>query len=269
MRETIFSLHRWTCRARDVRMAAAFLCAFLFAALPMAVQADTLGVAVAANLQFVFADLQAAFEQHSPHRLQPSFASSGKLVSQIMLGAPFDVFLSADMQFPLALEKAGFSATAPAVYARGVLVLWSAQARDLSAWQPLLSTPAIGRIAIANPETAPYGREALRALAFYGLDAGVKPKLVYAESVSQVNQYVHSGSVDAGFTAKSAVSSAAMRSAGSWITVPSGAYRPIDQGVVMTRHGAATHRAAAQAFLDFLRTAPARSILAAGGYAFP
>lgn len=236
---------------------------------PVASRADTLAVAVAANLQYVFTDLQAAFEHHGPHRLQPSFASSGKLVSQISLGAPFDVFLSADMQFPQALQKEGFSATVPTVYARGVLVLWSARSRDLNAWQDLLATPAIGRIAIANPETAPYGREALRALDFYRLTPRVKDKLVYAESVSQVNQYVHAGAVDIGFTAKSVVLSAALRGVGSWVNVPAAAYRPIDQGVVMTRYGAATHPKAAQAFLDFLGSSPARAILAAGGYALP
>lgn len=237
--------------------------------LPLVASADTLAVAVAANMQYAFADLQTAFEQHSVHRLQPSFASSGKLVSQITLGAPFDVFLSADMQFPQALQKAGFGATQPVVYARGVLVLWSARKQELGAWQALLAGPSVRRIAIANPETAPYGREALRVLDFYHLTRHVRDKLVTAESISQVNQYVRSETVDVGFTARSVVMSSAMHGAGSWIAIPTDAYRPIDQGMLITRHGASNHAQAARAFVDFLMSAPARALLATGGYAPP
>lgn len=243
--------------------------ACLIATVPITCRADTLAVAVAANMQSVFGDLQAAFERGSPHRLQPSFSSSGKLVSQITLGAPFDVFLSADMQFPKALQDAGFGASQPVVYARGVLVLWSTRQQDLGAWQSLLTGPAVQRIAVANPQTAPYGREAQHALDFYGLTNRIKDKLVFAESVSQVNQYVHSATVDVGFTSKSVVLSAAMRGAGSWVAIAPQAYQPIDQGVILTRHGASTHSMAAKAFMDFLVSAPARAVLAAGGYELP
>jgi molybdate transport system substrate-binding protein len=232
-------------------------------------QADTLAVAVAANLQTTFAELQSAFENQSGHKLQPSFNASGRLVTQITLGAPFDVFLSADMAFPQALQKAGFAATRPAVYANGVLVLWSAKTRVPADWQQWLAGSAVRRIAIANPETAPYGREALRTLEHYGLRTLLQPKLVFAESIAQTNQYVYAQTVDAGLTAKSVVLSAAMRGVGSWIEIPAEAYQPIAQGVVVTSRGQREHPRAAQQFVDFLLSAAGRAILARSGYGLP
>ena len=233
------------------------------------VHAETLSIAVAANLQFVFTELQSVFEHNSGHRLQPSFNSSGRLATQIQLGAPFDVFLSADMALPRQLQQAGFTAGAPAVYAKGVLVLWSLKPLNLKDWQRTLSSDAVKRIALANPATAPYGREALRALDFYNMQAAVQPKLVFAESIAQANQYIYSRAVDAGFTAKSVVLSAAMQDKGSWIEVPAAAYQPIAQGVVVTRHGAERHRLAASEFQEFLLSAPARAIFARDGYLLP
>ncbi len=234
-----------------------------------AARADTLPIAVAANMQFTFADLQAAFERQSGHKLQPSFGSSGKLVSQITLGAPFSVFLSADMAYPLALEKAGFSATPPVAYATGVLVLWSGRKRDLEQWQKALAGDQVRRIAVANPATAPYGKEALRALDFYGVRTALQPKLVYAESISQANQYIHSHAVDVGFTAKSVVVHESMRNVGSWIEIPTDSHEPIVQGAVITRHGLKTQPVLARQFMAFLTSAPARALLERNGYRVP
>lgn len=266
----------WKKRLMKFRQHHRRLVGVLLAILPLslsiaspAARADTLSVAVAANLQFVFSALQTAFEQKSGHRLQPSFNSSGRLATQIQLGAPFDVFLSADMGFPQQLYQAGFTTGAPVSYARGVLVLWSLKPLDLRQWQTSLSAPTVKRIAIANPTIAPYGREALRTLDFYGLRTALEPKLVYAESISQANQYIYSQAVDAGFTSKSVVLSAAMQGQGSWIEVPAAAYQPIAQGVVMTRYGEKTHPLAARQFHDFLLSPAAQAILARDGYLSP
>ena len=232
-------------------------------------RADTLAIGVAANLQFAFGALQAAFEKQSGHRLQPSFNSSGRLASQIQFGAPLDLFLSADMAFPEQLHQAGQTAGVPAVYAKGILVLWTRKPLDLAHWQRSLASPDVKRIALASPTAAPYGRQALRALAFYQLQASLQPKLVFAESISQVNQYVDSQTVDAGFTAKSVVVSAAMQGKGSWIEVPAEAYQPIAQGMVITRHGARHHPQAVQELHAFLLSAPARAIFASDGYLLP
>ena len=231
--------------------------------------ADTLSVAVAANVQYAFGELQSSFEKQSVHRLQPVFGSSGKLVTQITLGAPFDVFLSADTAYPAALQQAGFAAGAPVVYARGALVLWSLKAIDLSHWQATLASESVRRIALPNPAIAPYGREALRAIAAAGLTARLQPKLVIAESVSQANQYIHSQAVDAGFTARSVVQSQAMRGVGSWVAIKPDLYQPIAQAMVTTAHGARLHAQAAQQFSAFLLSPPAREILARNGYLAP
>ncbi len=232
-------------------------------------RADTLSIGVAANLQFVFGALQAAFEKQTGHRLQPSFNSSGRLATQIQLGAPLDLFLSADMAFPEQLHQSGQTAGAPAVYAKGILVLWTRKPLDLAHWQRSLASADVKRIALASPTAAPYGREALRALTFYQLQASLQPKLVFAESISQVNQYVDSQAVDAGFTAKSVVVSAAMQGKGRWIEVPAEAYQPIAQGMVITRHGDRHHREAVRQLHAFLLSAPARAIFASDGYQLP
>lgn len=231
--------------------------------------ADTLAIGVAANLQFVFGALQSAFENQTGHRLQPSFNSSGRLATQIQLGAPFDLFLSADTAFPAQLQQAGHTAGAPAVYAKGVLVLWTLKPLDLVQWQRSLASDDVKRIALANPGTAPYGREALRVLDFYGLRPALQSKLVFAESISQTNQYIHSQAVDAGFTAKSVVLSPAMQGKGRWIEVPAEAFQPIAQAMVITRYGASHHPRAVRQLHDFLLSAPARAIFAGDGYQLP
>jgi molybdate transport system substrate-binding protein len=133
-------------------------------------QAATVSVAVAANVQFVFDDLKAAFKQESGHDLRASVNSSGKLTTQIMNGAPFHVFLSADTEFPEKLVKEGFAANAPRVYVYGALVLWSTKLNNISDWQTALQQASVSKIAVANPKTAPYGRETMRVLAAAGLD---------------------------------------------------------------------------------------------------
>lgn len=231
--------------------------------------AQTLSVAVAANMQYVFDDIKAEFKKESGHEVQAVLNSSGKFVTQIMNGAPFDVFLSADMEYPEYLHAHGFAIAAPKVYAYGVLVLWTTKNLDLSQWQTLLARDGINKIALANPKTAPYGREAMRALSYYKLDSKVQAKLVFGESISQTNQYIHSGVADLGFTAKSVVSSAEMQGQGHWIELPPASYQAIAQGAVILMHGKQTNGALAQQFFDFLSSAKARAILERNGYKLP
>ncbi|MFZ6819906.1 molybdate ABC transporter substrate-binding protein [Undibacterium sp. Ji22W] len=232
-------------------------------------RADTLSVAVAANVQFAFNDLKEEFKKQTGHDLKGVFNSSGKFVSQIANGAPFDVFMSADMDFPNHLHQQGFSASVPKIYAYGSLVLWTTKNLDLQSWQRLLRSEKIQKIAVANPKTAPYGKETIRALKFYKLDAAIESRLVYAESISQVNQYVHSGVVDLGFTAKSVVVSAEMQGRGLWIELPVDSYTPIAQGVIVLKHGLENAPQASQQFYDFLSSAKAKAILQKNGYAVP
>jgi molybdate transport system substrate-binding protein len=232
-------------------------------------KADTLSVAVAANVQFAFDDLKDEFKKQTGHELKGVFNSSGKFVSQITNGAPFDVFMSADMEYPNVLYQRGFSNAAPKIYAYGSLVLWTNKNMNLQSWQSLLQSDKIRKIAIANPKTAPYGRETIRALKHFKLDARLESRLVYAESISQVNQYVYSGLVDIGFTAKSVVVSTEMQATGQWIDLPLESYTPIAQGVIILKHGRENSPKLAQQFYDFLSTAEAKAIFQKNGYTIP
>lgn len=248
------------------------LASLLVSLLPLAsssVFADTLTVAVAANVQYAFDDLQTEFRKDTGHDLKPVYSSSGKLTAQIMNGAPFDVFLSADMEYPEKLHQAGFASAVPKVYAYGTLVLWTLKDLDLRQWQSVLAGPAVGKIAVANPKTAPYGRETMKALAHFKLDDALKDKLVFGESIAQTNQYIHSKAADAGFTAKSVVASPEMKGQGTWIDLPKGSYQPIAQGVVVLRHGQQTNPQVAQQFHDFVLSAKSRMILERYGYQLP
>lgn len=231
--------------------------------------AESLTVAVAANVQYAFDDIQAEFKKETGHELKAVYNSSGKFAAQIMNGAPFDVFLSADMEYPEKLYKEGHAAAPPKVYAHGTLVLWSMKDIDLANWRTVLAGPAVAKIAVANPKTAPYGRETMKALAHFKLDETLAPKLVFGESISQTNQYIHSRAADAGFTAKSVVVSPEMKGQGKWIELPKDSYQPIAQGVVVLKHGAKNNPALAQQFHDFILSPKSRAILERYGYLLP
>ena len=229
----------------------------------------SLTVAVAANVQFAFKDLRAAFTRETGIGVQSIIGSSGKIAAQVRGGAPFDVFLSADMDYPQALYKEGLASAAPSIYAYGTLVLWTMTDLDLTPGLTALADPRVGKVAIANPKLAPYGRAALAALKYYRIAAAVEAKAVFGENVSQVNQYVYSRNVTAGFTAKSVVLSPEMRGTGHWIEVPRDAYQPIAQGAVILKHGADNAQADSRRLIRFLASAPARKILADYGYGLP
>lgn len=235
----------------------------------LSAHAESLTVAVAANVKFAFEELAAEFGRQTGIAVQPVVSSSGKLTAQIKSGAPYDVFLSADMDYPQALFKEGAAATVPRVYASGALVLWTRKDLDLAQGVAGLAAPGVARVAIANPKLAPYGRETLKALEHYQVRAAVEPKLVYGESISQVNQYIDTQSVDVGFTAKSVVLSPDLAGKGRWVEVPAQSYDPIAQGVVILRHGQAHNGAASRKFYGFLFTPPARAIFEKYGYRLP
>lgn len=227
-------------------------------------------VAVAANVQFAMEELQTAFAEESGLQVKTVVGSSGKLTAQIKNGAPYDLFLSADMKYPQELHQAGLTVDTPRVYARGALVLWSLAGLDLRRDLPeILNDPAVTKIAIADPQLAPYGAEALRVLQYYGIDEALAPKLVYGRSIAQVNQYITLQTVAAGLTARSVVLSPEMRDVGDWIAIDTQAYSPIDQGAVMLKHGQENRPEAARRFYEFLFSAPARAIFFRYGYELP
>ncbi len=224
-----------------------------------------LRIAAAADLQPVLPPLLAVFQQQTGIHAEATFQASAALTSQIQAGAPFDLFLSADMGYPQRLieaQKAG--GNAPILYARGTLVLWT---RKDSRWPTpslaTLSDPALQRLAIANSERAPYGRAAIAALTSLHLAEGMKTKLVTAENIAQTAQFAETGNADAGLISLTSAMTTHLREIGNWFVIPRELYPAIDQGAVVIA-GAANH-AQAQRFLEFLLSAPIQQQLAHSG----
>ena len=237
--------------------------------MPLDAFASEITVAGAANVQFTLDDLKAEFTKETGIGVKTIIGSSGKLTAQIENGAPFDVFLSADMKYPTKVYKDGYSSNAPKVYADGVLVLWTMKDLDLSKGINVLNDTGVGKIAIANPELAPYGREAVNALKFYKLYEPLQKELVLGESISQANQFITTQAADIGFTAKSIVVAPNMVGRGKWVEVDPQSYKTIAQGVVVLKYGQQNHSKEAREFYDFLFSAPAQKIFKKYGYKLP
>jgi molybdate transport system substrate-binding protein len=225
--------------------------------------AEEIKVAAAADLSYALQDLASRFEQKTGDRVTISFGASGNLYSQIKAGAPFDVFFSADLDYPKKLSADGLiDANSLRTYAVGHLVLWAPSSLGLNPQKlkmDLLTQSQVKKIAIANPEHAPYGRAAMAALEHFGLKEKIASKLVYGENVSQAAQFVQSGNAQAGFIALSLASSPAMKDSGTWWEVPLDAYPTLNQGVGIV--ATSKHKAAAKAFVDYVTSPEAAAIL--------
>lgn len=232
--------------------------------IPLVADSQPLRVAVAANAQFVMEQLKTAFQKKTGIKVEAIVNSSGKLTTQIQQGAPFDVFLSADVDYPQTLHKAGLTVDAPIVYAYGSLVLWTLSELPLTADLTILSDPSVRHIAIANPATAPYGEAAVSFLKSKKMLHVVQPKVVYGESIAQVNQYILTGAAEVGFTAKSVVLDPSLTKRGHWLDLPTTGYSPIAQGVVVLKR--TSQPKVAQQFVQFLRSPAAHRILQQFGY---
>jgi len=226
--------------------------------------AQNLKVAVAANLQSVIKVLGQDFKQKTGITIEPIVGSSGNLTNQIRNGAPFDLFLSADMNFPETLFKEGFSAKKPVVYAQGSLIICSNQDVGFENWERLLMTDRVKKIAIANPAIAPYGKAAEETLKEKGILDDIKSKVVYGESISQVNTYITTGVVDVGFTTQALVKDPANKTTLYWKIIDPKTYAPIEQGMVLLKHAAGN--AGAEKFYQYILSAAAKTILKEYGY---
>ena len=231
--------------------------------------AEPLTVAIAANLKYVFDDLATEFKKETGIETQSVLNASGKIATQVRNGAPFDVFMSADMEFPEGLYKEGYAVTPPKPYVYGLLVLWTQKDVDLAKGVAGLADASVGKVAIANPKVAPFGKQALKALDYYKVRGSVEPKLVYGESITQVSQYVDTKAADVGFSAKSIVVAPETAGKGKWVEVPAESYDPIAQGVVILKHGSETNGEAARKFYGFVLSEKARAIFAKNGYKLP
>ena len=229
--------------------------------------AGEIKIAVAANVSYAIGDLEQAFRKHHPEtKVQVILGSSGKLSAQISHGAPYDIFMSANMKYPDALYETKSAVTKPVVYAKGALALLSVNTQDFSRGIAMLENPKIHKIAIANPKTAPYGVAAKEALENAKLYEKIKAKFVYGESISQTVTYATTAA-DIGIVAKSSLFSPHMvtyKKEKHWVDVNASLYTPIDQGMVMLKAG--EENAEVKAFYDFMLSTEAKAILKRYGY---
>lgn len=239
---------------------------FIVLVLPFAGIAQKLRIAVAANAQFVAKVLAEEFKKQSGIEVELIVSSSGKLTAQIEQGAPFDIFLSADMKYPQELDSKHLTTEKPKVYAYGTLVMWAQKDIKLTGGVKALTSPAIRKVAIANAALAPYGEAAERAIERSNITREVKSKLVYGESIAQVNQYLLTGTADVAFTAKSVVLDPAQKSNQNWVEVNSKLYQPIAQGVVLLKSSSGASLLQAKKFYTFLFSTRAKQIFKAYGY---
>jgi molybdate transport system substrate-binding protein len=253
------------------KMVVTLLLLLAFASAVPGLRAEEITVAAAADLNNALQELAQRFTARSGTQVKLSFGSSGNLYSQIQNGAPFDLFFSADSEYAKKLGEAGrLDAASLATYAVGHLVLWVPKGAALDPQKlkmELLTKAEVRRIAIANPQHAPYGRAAMAALEHFGLTEKVARKLVMGENVSQATQFVQSGNAQAGLIALSLAMSPAMKGAGMYWELPADSYPEMKQvaGVV----SGAKRKQAAQAFLNYVTSPEGRAILQQYGFGTP
>ena len=244
------------------------LCVFLLIGATLVARAQELHVAAAADLNFALPEVAKAFESKTGVKVSISFGSSGNFFAQIQSGAPFDVFCSADMGYPQKLAAAGYALPETLrQYASGRVVLWVRNGSRLNFDRDgirVLLDPAIKKIAIANPEHAPYGRAAVAVLRKANLYDVVQSKLVFGENVSQTAQFVTSGNAEVGLISLSLAQAGDLKKQGRFWMVPSEIAESLPQGAIVLRQSASPKRA--QEFLDFLSCPAATGILAQYGF---
>jgi len=226
-------------------------------------------VAAAADLNAALGELIGRFSASHAIDVSATYGSSGTFFAQLMNGAPFDVFLSADVEYPRRLAERGLVLDGEFPYAVGRIVLWvpSTSTLDVKGGLGALSDPAVTRIAVANPEHAPYGRAAVAALKSAGVYEAVKTRLVFGENVGQALQFAQSGAADVGLLALSLVLAPALKDRGRWFEIPPDSYPKIEQAGAILR--SAADASAARAFRAYLLGPEGRSILQQYGFSLP
>jgi molybdate transport system substrate-binding protein len=237
---------------------------------PPAPRAQSLRIAAASDLQFAMDELASRYQQQTEKKLTVIYGSSGNFYAQIQNGAPFDLFFSADLLYAQKLIDAHLAdPDSLFVYARGQLALWAPSVAHLNLSQSgfaALRDPRVQKIAIANPDHAPYGRAAVAALQRAGLYEQIKSKLVFGENISQAAQFAQSGSAQVGILALSLVLSPNMQSGDRWL-IPADLFPTLDQAAVLLT--VSPNKNEARAFLEFVKSDTAREVLLRHGFTLP
>jgi molybdate transport system substrate-binding protein len=229
--------------------------------------AQDLTVAAASDLQFAMQDIAARFEKETGKTVKVSYGSSGNFAQQIQNGAPFDLFFSANIDYPKQLESANLVEPGSMYqYARGKLVMWAPNGSKIDVKKGLsaLTDPAVKKVAIANPAHAPYGKAGVAALQKENLYDKVKDRLVLGENISQTASFVLSGAADVGLIALSLATSPNMNDKGSYVEVPADDYPPIEQACVILK--SSKNKEEAKKFLEFVKRPATTELLRSYGF---
>ena len=238
------------------------LCSLLFA---LSAQAGQITIAAAADLKFALDEIVSTFKKaHPGDTLEVIYGSSGKFHTQIQQGAPYDLYFSADIDFPRALVKKGLAGTEVKPYGVGRLVLWSTSLDASRMTLASLADPKITRIAIANPKHAPYGKRAEEALRAAGLWAVVEPKLVYGENIAHAAQFVQTGNAQVGLIAQALALSPELASKGGYSLISDQLHAPLEQGFIITQRAAGN--ALAKRFADYMGSPGTRAVMTRYGF---
>jgi len=238
--------------------------------LSVSMYAKSINIAVAANVSYAMPQLIDEFHKlHKDIEVKVVLGSSGKLTAQIKHGAPFELFISANMLYPQSLYNDKIAITIPKIYAQGALVYLSVKERDFTKGIEILTQPNISKIAIANPKTAPYGKAAIEAIKNSGIYDKIAKKIVYAESASQSVIYT-TKATDIGLISKSSLYSqhfSIYKKGINWIDVDPKLYNPIDQGIVILKKG--KNNSEVKSFYNFMLSDRAKAVLRKFGYILP
>lgn len=236
-----------------------FLISFLFFSCQTK-KKDVLMIATAANMQFAVKELVKNFATETGINCQTVISSSGKLTAQIKAGAPFHVFLSANMKYPNELFRENLTIDTHRIYTYGQLVLWTTK-NNIQPNINQLNEANIQHIALANPKTAPYGEAAIQVLKHYDLFEKVEKKLVYGESIAQTNQFITTQAAEIGFTSKSVVQALKLEKQGKWVDISTDFHQPIEQGIVILKNKNVDQIENAKRFQTFLFSEKGQLIL--------
>lgn len=237
---------------------------------PLAAGAQTLTVAAAADLQFAMQDIAGRFQKETGTAVKVVYGSSGNFFQQLQNGGPFDLFFSANVDYAKQLEAAGLAEPGSLYeYATGKIVLWVPKDSKVDLGKGLrgLASPLVRKIAIANPDHAPYGQAALAAMRVEGVYDQVSGKLVLGENISQAASFALSGAADAGMLALSLVVSPNMKDKGRYIEVPPSEYPPLRQACVVVKSSA--NKKGAEAFVNYVKTPAIAKLLKSYGFGVP